>query len=1178
MSSESLAALAAHVAEIERSGDRSAALDAGMLHMARRTAEALGGDDLDAWSLIGRFYWLRFQALPTESEDLREDALAAAVDAIIPCFLAELDILEELRPTVAVSALPWVVELQERMRELPDEVVIDKLPRLWKRVLEAIPDDDPGLSQFRFLLGSAHHMRFALTGDRAELDEAIAVVEQVTASLPAGDPMLPNALMALSEALRGRFEDAGDPADLDQAIALSRRAMELGFPDGSRQAELLVYVGTALLMRFQQAGDRADVDQAITLIGRAAKASRDARHAYAVCMTSLCDAWRCRFGSTDDLADLNRAITCGREALAAGPRNRGMCLYYLSGALLLRAEQGGGLADVDAALRLLPPIGKADEDEAIDADDLTRALLLSGVSFGRFARFGWTGAQADLDASVGAAERALEGPWADHARFAMLTGNLSVALATRFERYRSQADLERAIALGRRAVTLSAGPHPGRALFLSNAGLTLRLRFIRGRELSDLEEATAMCREAVAAVPEGNSDWARHLSNLALILLTWYTATPDASVLDEAVVVSRKAAAAVPVGHTRWPSYQYFLGYALSLRGELTGQETDLAEAIAALRHAVAATPDGHPNQAQYLSILGNALQAEGDTTDAIAVFSRAARSPSAQAPMRIMAARAAAMLLTEPAPGQAADLLELAVRLLPLAAPRLLTRTDQQHELSGLRFLASDAAALALAAGGQGQAARAVGLLELGRAVLHGQALDTRTDLTELDAARPALARRFLELRDELDVSAGDALDVLSLDALAGGFRAGRELRRRAAAAEFAALLDQIRSLDGFESFLLPPEPGQLTRHAHGGPIVVLNVSRYRSDALIITAQQIIQLPLPGLAFDTVLDKVDGFNGALDVLQGEDADLSQRLWADNMLSETLEWLWDAAAEPVLTRLGHLGPPQASGHWPRVWWVPGGLLGLLPLHAAGYHHSTDARTVMDRVVSSYTPTVRALVHAREHELTDPPTRSLIVAASVVPGQPALSQVTVEAAALRDSLPRPTVLTESDPEHLPTKSAVLACLPDAGIAHFCCHAASHPSNPSQSELVLGNHQEDPLTVASLIPVRLDHAQLAYLSACETARNEAADLLDEAIHLTAAFQLAGYPHVIGTLWAIRDRTAADIAGSFYAHLRTGPRTFDITAAAHALHHAVRNFRDRQNLGRSASLWAAYIHTGA
>ena len=410
MSLESLAALAAHVAEIERTRDRSAALDAAMLDTARRTVQTLSGDDLDAWNLIGRFYWLRFQALPAESEALRGDALAAAVDAFIPCFLAELDIPEEALPTVAESALPAVLKLQEQVLHSRDEVVIDKLPRLWRPILKTMPDGDPGLFQFGSLLGNACHTRFLLTGDVADLDEAIAVIEQAMAWAPADDPMLARVVMALSEALRNRFDHIGDLADLDQAIALSRRAMKLEILEGPEQAAVLVDTGTAHLTRFQQTGDRADVDQAITLIGRAAKATRDTRHAYAGCLTSLCDAWRLRFGYTADLADLNRAITCGREALAAGPRDRGLCLYYLSGAMLLRAEEGGGLADVDAALRLLSPIDKTDEGEATNAVDLTRALVLSAVSFARFARFGWTGARADLDASVAAAERALAGP------------------------------------------------------------------------------------------------------------------------------------------------------------------------------------------------------------------------------------------------------------------------------------------------------------------------------------------------------------------------------------------------------------------------------------------------------------------------------------------------------------------------------------------------------------------------------------------------------------------------------------------------------------------------------------------------------------------------------------------------------------------------------------------------
>ncbi|MFH8492880.1 DUF5131 family protein [Streptomyces coeruleorubidus] len=50
--------------------------------------------------------------------------------------------------------------------------------------------------------------------------------------------------------------------------------------------------------------------------------------------------------------------------------------------------------------------------------------------------------------------------------------------------------------------------------------------------------------------------------------------------------------------------------------------------------------------------------------------------------------------------------------------------------------------------------------------------------------------------------------------------------------------------------------------------------------------------------------------------------------------------------------------------WPYVWWVPGGLLGMLPIHAAGYHtdsvDDSHRRTVMDRVVSSSVESAKEL--------------------------------------------------------------------------------------------------------------------------------------------------------------------------------------------------------------------------
>jgi CHAT domain-containing protein len=164
-----------------------------------------------------------------------------------------------------------------------------------------------------------------------------------------------------------------------------------------------------------------------------------------------------------------------------------------------------------------------------------------------------------------------------------------------------------------------------------------------------------------------------------------------------------------------------------------------------------------------------------------------------------------------------------------------------------------------------------------------------------------------------------------------------------------------------------------------------------------------------------------------------------------------------------------------------------------------------------------------------------------------------------------------------PGHLPTKANVLAQLPGCAIAHFACHGATNPADPSQSRLLLRDHAIDPLTVASLAPVNLSRARLAYLSACQTAAIVPTDrLVDEAIHLATAFQLAGFPGVVGTLWEITEPTAADLAATFYAGLHTGHGALDTGRAATALHHAVRARRDRHPA--RPFLWAGYLHAGA
>lgn len=204
--------------------------------------------------------------------------------------------------------------------------------------------------------------------------------------------------------------------------------------------------------------------------------------------------------------------------------------------------------------------------------------------------------------------------------------------------------------------------------------------------------------------------------------------------------------------------------------------------------------------------------------------------------------------------------------------------------------------------------------------------------------------------------------------------------------------------------------------------------------------------------------------------------------------------------------------------------------------------------MLDRVVSSYTATVRGLARARTRErAADTGTRTAIVAVPDAPGAGLLAGAATEADLLTGLVPGAAVLPH------PTRSSVLAALPQHRVAHFACHSEPHRTDPWRGRLILQDHRTDPLTVADIGALRLDGG-LAFLSACTTTLT-APRLADEALHLTGAFQLAGYPHVVGTQWPVADRAAHQLAADFYARLTadgTIPPRPDLSAEA--LHHAV------------------------
>jgi tetratricopeptide (TPR) repeat protein len=811
--------------------------------------------------------------------------------------------------------------------------------------------------------------------------------------------------------------------------------------------------------------------------------------------------------------------------------------------------------------------------------------MLSNLGGALQARFDRTGKLAYLDEAVTTLREAADATPADHPDRARALSNLGGALHVRFDRTGELTDLNAAVTAGRKAVDSTPVGHPDRAVRLSNLGFTLQVRSERTRELDDLDEAVTLGRRAVGAAPAGYPARATMLGNLARALQRRYERTEAPADLDAAITAARDAVDATPADHPDRAVWQAGLGGALLTRSLRTGAPADLDTAITAARDAVDATPVDHPNRAGMLSNLGGALQARFDRTgkladlDAAVNVLREAATLEAASP-RLRAVAATTWGLAAGAGGrwpEAVAAFAVTFDLLGLVAPRNLTRGDQEHQLADLGGLASHAAACCVRAD---QADRAVELFEQGRGILLGQALDTRTDLTELAERHPDLAERFTKLRDDLD-QAHDGQHAVTLAAEAVGVAGlGDEAahqaaqRRRQATRAFDQLIVSIRDMPGYAGFLRRLSARDLAAAAPDGPVVIVNPSQFGSHALILTSGGAFEpVPLNNVTPERVEQEVTGLLTALE-------DPRRPRTTEERLTAVLRWLWDAIADPVLDRLGLTGPPAVGEASPRLWWCLPGLLSFLPLHAAG-HHDTRAdavpQTVADRVISSYTPTVRALLYARRsypadgaghRDQADGQEDILVVAMPSTPGDRSLPYAEHEADLLRQRFPgRTRTLTGSGA----TYATVIRALARARLAHFACHGTADLANPSASRLLLHDHKQKPLTVSDVARLRLEHADLAFLSACSTAR-PGTRLTDEAIHLASAFQLAGYRHVIGTLWPVTDSAAAKVANGIYSALADAGTT---NASAAALHAVTRQLRDLWPDAPSA--WASHIHSG-
>lgn len=167
------------------------------------------------------------------------------------------------------------------------------------------------------------------------------------------------------------------------------------------------------------------------------------------------------------------------------------------------------------------------------------------------------------------------------------------------------------------------------------------------------------------------------------------------------------------------------------------------------------------------------------------------------------------------------------------------------------------------------------------------------------------------------------------------------------------------------------------------------------------------------------------------------------------------------------------------------------------------------------------------------------------------------------------------------DHLSANQATLDVVSGAmatyNWVHLTCHGIHDVDSPLQSAFIL---QDGKLPLGMLMGKTLENAQLAFLSACQTATGDI-ELPNESVHLTAGMLVSGFPSVVGTMWSIGDSDAPVIVEAFYARLwkeevdlKWGKRP----DASSALQWAVQDLRKMVGNSESGLVkWVPFVHFG-
>ncbi|KAI0250825.1 TPR-like protein [Lactifluus subvellereus] len=1054
----------------------------------------------------------------------------------------------------------------------------------WQTQASTLPFRHPDRAVIAHNIATCHMSRYKATRQKRDLDQVIVGYAEALLRGMNHPPMNIVTFEHLTRALVIRFHDFGAREDLDHIILHLRHlsALPLGVI-GIKRLDVLNALAEALRRRFEVGGRLEDIEDLILLLRYVITMVPPATDDYRLVARNLANAWKTKYEQTDESEDLTEAISHCRAVLTSCPLDhpsRSSCLRDLADMVGSRSERSGDLNDVEDAVALYQELL-----DLLDKEGSNRMWVLMNLATVYHNRFRQTYDSEDLEKAIGWYREVLLLCPPDHKSKDKLLINLGFSLISRFENFGRMDCLEEAISLYRAALRICPRGHPRRQLSLRGLAHAMSLRCLRTHSIEDLEESINLRRENLALTPPGHPMRSEILYSLSVRLHTQYTWTGDMSCIEEGIEHLYEASELVKSGHPHSRHIPHLLAVNLLQRFRHYGADEDIADAIKHHRTSISLISEGHPKVSSMLTNIANDLcfifSRTGDAEhleESIALYRSAVEYPFSSAHDRLNAAKswtvtAHSTLHTSAliAYRKALSLLQRAIDLGPTVQTRheYISGRDIEH----LRTLPMDAASYAIESRAYEEA---IEMLEQGRALLWSGMRSLRTPLEHLREVDKSLADEFTEIsqaleaiittthvRDFVQTSAGTDDDDVAIGRKDTFARDLTEKRRLSE--ELDKVVLRIQALPGFEDFWRPVPFRHLQTAAMGGPVVIINLSEYRSDILIVRSNHpVVHIPTPTNFFHRVTYLAHQLSETRKRYRLE----SKKY--DRVLRQTLEELSELVGQPVVKRLMELGIPEQS----RIWLCPTSVLASLPIHAAGpiSSHINVKRYFCDIYVCSYTPSLSALMASRSGSLSGSASGrpSLFII-----GQPdeTLPGVDSETRSIESLVGSSSVTRITGDAATPEN--VVAHLPMHPWVHFACHGVLQPGRPFESSFLLQHNTH--LTLIRIAKTHLPTAELAFLAACHTAELAEDGTPDEVLHLTAAMQFSGFRSVIGTMWAMADEDGKDLSEYFYSKiLAAGAPVASYEQSARALRHATQKLRTEK--GVSLERWVNFVHYGA